>query len=169
MKLLWKILAGIAVVAVAFGAWAEADFREWDLKMHVPTASVKDSQAYRVFDRRLSVSPAEFELAGKSYRIKEAWLEHRTEPRRASIFFTRQEIFPELVLCVDLGAQNTQADVLIKGAKHDLTYYSGTGGVRMTEVGQVPPKGFAFCTHDGRHEVQFLLKEAPNTERTSAP
>jgi hypothetical protein len=160
MKARWLIsLAGVVILGVV-AAWkaAEASYFAWDLSNGTPTASIRDSELYRVFERRVSVSPTEFELAGRRHRIKDAWLEHRTVPRRVSVFSTRQEVLPELVLCIDLGREGTQADVWFKGGKHSRIFYSGVNGVRMTEVGIAAPAAFALHTRDGRFEAQFEVR-----------
>lgn len=90
------------------------------------------------------------------------WLEHRTQPKRLSPFFTRQEILPELVLCVDIGPFDPEADVRIKDAKTSHIFYSAVSGVQLSEVGLVAPKSFVLCTRDGSSEVTVQVAEEPN-------
>jgi hypothetical protein len=159
MKTRWKILAGVAVAGFGFAAWVQADLREWDLGMHLPTPSIKESKQLRVFVRRLEVEPREINFGGRRYQIGDVWLEHRSEPLRLSFFYTRQEILPELVLCVDITPFDMQADVCIKDARRTHILVSGVNGVLFSEVGLRAPKIFTLCTRDRQSEISIRVKE----------
>ena len=163
MKTRWKILRGFVIVSGALAAWVQADFREWDLKNQVPTTSVKDSKLYRVFETQLAVFPVQFELGGTHFYVKAAWLEHRTVPRRTSMFYTQQDILPDLILCIDLGSKSTMADIWIKDAERSHILFSGVNGVRFSEIGTAPLRSFSLCTRDGKYEVEIRIQGAEQT------
>jgi hypothetical protein len=161
--------------AVAFGAWRhyKAGSYEWELLNRVPTSRIEDAKKYRVFAGEFEVSPAVVDLGDTTYKIEEAWVEHRTEPERASTLSTVQRVYPEMVLLVRITAvarnpQLAQSAVRIKKEKGREVYGNGYRDVLLSEVGANEPTSFILrCDTREREVVVALKKKAPN--QTSEP
>lgn len=158
----------LSIVAVTvFAAWRyySAEMLAWDLQNRVPTARVSDSKNFGIYVAEVAFKPEEIDLGGERYRIEKIWVEHRTEPDRVGPFFTRQKIFPELILCAEVksakaGTTPTPTRVGIKDANIGKILFSGARDVLFAEVGLSIPPSLVLYSLSSRDEAKIYLAEA---------
>lgn len=162
MKKVWWATALFLVALLAVWRYNDAKaYASW-LRNQTPTTSVKQSQELGIFDSEVAVAPVEFELGGEPYRVERAWLEHRTAPESFTPFLTRQQIAPELILCLDLkpaGRPDSKSapPIRIKNANLGSFYVAAKNTVLFTTVGTTPPDQIVLLSNkDGGERVLEL-------------
>lgn len=163
MKKIWWVTAIFLVVLLA--AWRYNAAKAWasTLRNHTPTTSVSQSRAFGIYASEVAVAPVEFDLGGDAYRVDRAWLEHRTYPESFSPLITRQQIAPELILCLDIKLaarpNSTSAPaVRIKNANLGSFYLAGKNTVLFTTVGLSPPGQIILLANKAGEERVLELK-----------
>lgn len=158
------VVATFALVgaSIAFGAWCyhDASFHEWELLNRVPTSRIEDSKKFGVLAAEFEVSPSVVDLGDTTYKIEEAWVEHRTELERVSAFSTVQRVRPEMVLLVRITpvARNpdlAQSQVRIKEGRE--VYGDAYRRVLRSEVGVVEPDHFILRCDTREREALVAL------------
>jgi hypothetical protein len=166
MKSLVVIFA--ATLVIGGYAWSRvhnASVYAYRLETWLPASSVAVSKQFKVFAGLVEVSPRLVDLGDTTYRLEDAWIEHRTQPRRVSVFRTDQEILPEFILCVRYSpiAHNpllSQTGIRIKDKKSREVFDSPIGNVLRTEIGTELPANFTLRCDTREKEVVVELKKA---------
>lgn len=168
MKKVWwaTVLFLVALLAIWRYNAAKA-YASW-LRNQTPTTSIKQSQELGILASEVAAAPVEFELGGESYRVERAWLEHRTSPESFSPFITRQQIAPELILCLDIRLANRPDSnrppaLRIKNANLGSFYLAAKNSVLFTSVGLSPPNQIVLLSSKAGEEQALALKPVRKT------
>jgi hypothetical protein len=161
-KTIRYLTAALIIIITATVGWRfyVAEMLDWELRDATPTRSTEDSKHFGIYVSDLSFNPTEVDLGGVHYRIERIWVEHRTEPDRICLFMTRQKIYPELILCVEMKSLKTadiMRDLEIKNANVGRFHFYASNGVWYTEIGRLFPRSFVLLSRSSREEAQIWL------------